>query len=665
MITEQLVFDAVIGLSRARLAGRCKRGFQKRVPADPLQWMSQHVRFPKTWEWTNFDLKKMPHVRGFIERFWLDPTKRKANLPWGVRSGKTTTLMAVICWIALNDPAPMGILFPDRKMLVQALREHIYPMLERTRPVAKQLLPRPKRGAYSITFKDCRVRLANAGTLSDSSGWPAKYIFKFEHDKCPVSKMREADASRRIESRTSGYARGVKIVEEGSPGDVRDSRAARLLKSKTVQQVRYNVPCPHCGEYQALQFDQLRIPRQALEDCNAMLAARESKYHCAVCDEVIEDHQRAAMMQGGLWLIEGEYIDANGVICGTPKVDSDTMVFGGYSMLYSLFVESWGAIAKEWVEAVEAQRGGDLEALKRFKTEVLAEPWEDRPTVTQNDKLAEFLKGEHVKGQCPEGTAFIGTTADVGMMSEQLVFHWQVMAWQRGAQGAIVDWGITVGSAKFLDWIQGQQYEIAESGLYLPVKDFQLGVDSGKYSTEVYGFVDMVGGQAFALKGDSRTGENVGVDLYYPSQRKSDIPAELVALRKKMGVSDLWFINSEKTQQYRQALANMTLQPGVKGFVTMPVDVCEDYESWGAYFDQLKADYKEKNKWKRSGANEAGDNLRYGRALAQKATRNGLLWDSVALPKKYNGLPKVIEQVRGPVRKKSPYAGGSYLLSNR
>ena len=296
------------GMTRTGL-GKKFTGFKKKKPVPMLPWMGQHVRFPAQWESTRFDLKKAPQVRGVIERFWLDPFLKKANLPWAVRSTKTTTLLSIISYVAEWTPAPMAILFPGQQYPDKSLSEHIYPMLENNPKIARQLPPRHKRNRSAINLRDCRIRLANAGTVSDSSGYPALYIFKFEHEKNEAAKAGgEADASRRIESRCAGYARGAKIMEEGSPTDKSISRAAILLESENVIQFRYVVPCPHCQHHQQLEMEQLKIPRKN-DQLDEMTALRGAWYECKECTGRIDSDQRTKMMQAGKWIAPGEYID--------------------------------------------------------------------------------------------------------------------------------------------------------------------------------------------------------------------------------------------------------------------------------------------------------------------------------------------------------------------
>lgn len=298
------------------------------------------------------------------------------------------------------------------------------------------------------------------------------------------------------------------------------------------------------------------------------------------------------------------------------------------------------------MKAVNAQKGGDVQAVKTFWTEWLAKPWDDTPVKTTNEDLAKFLAGDYGRGELPEETAFITTTADVGRLGDSgdLIFHWQVMAWWRGAQGAVVDWGLAVGVAEFAAVVK-KRYRFQNSATELPVADFPIGLDAAKYSSEVYAVADMFT-TAIPIRGDSKTGASVGVDLYYGTVRKADQPASLVAMKRKAGLWDMLMINSERTQLLRHSLVTKGLRPGWAGFVRVPREVEQDVSGFDDWLSQWKADYKKGTVWERNGANEAGDNYWYGRAMAQRYTLNGLRWSTIDLPDRYK--PKPPPEVRPP-----------------
>jgi phage terminase large subunit GpA-like protein len=624
------------GVTKDALRLSVAHAFRKRVPANPLQWMPWHVRFPESWEATAFDFDMAPHVRGVIERGWLNPLCRKMNLQWATRLMKTSTLLSLICWVASEAPAPMVVLFGDRMVLTNTVSEQMYPMFEATRPVRKQLPPDHKRNKRVVRFSDCSLRLANAGTMSDASGFPARYVFKFEHEKIPMPSVgdAESDASRRIEKRTTGYARGVKICEEGSPVSAAESRVHKLRQSGSVVELYLQVPCPHCREYQVLEFERVKWDRDEVGEQTPALAERTARYICCRCENEIHNHNRAAMMRACRWVADGEFVDADGVICGKPKIDSDTYIFGPLSKLYSLLISGWGVVAREFVEACEAQRNGDLQALKNFITETLGQVWIQKAGSVAVSELAEHLKGEHSLKECPDGTVFLVTAADVGYSGDDMLFHWMTQGWARGGQGAIVDFGLIVGKSKWFEFLS-REYPVAGSGLMLPVKEFLVGMDSGKYSTEVYELVSQMGGRAIAMKGDSRTDRGNNVDLYSWGYQRADKDPRLLKMQRDIGEGDLLMISTESSQQYRIALTSKRVNRGDRGFVSLPVDLVQGHETYKSWFAQWTADYKDGAKWQRSGANEAGDQIRYCRALAELHTKNGSMWDVVSLPRRF------------------------------
>lgn len=642
--------------------------FRKRVPANPLQWMPWHVRFPEAWEATAFDFDVAPHVKGVIERGWMNPKIRKINLQWATRLMKTSTCLSLICFVAAEAPAPMAVLFGDRGTLQNTLTEHMYPMFEATRPVRRQLPPDHKRNRRVVRFRDCSIRLANAGTMSDASGFPALYVFKFEHEKIPMPGIGEAesDSSKRIDKRTSGYARNVKILEEGSPVSANESRVHKLRQSGSVIEFRCHVPCPHCREYQVLDFERVKWDRDEIGEQTPALAERTARYVCLHCNGEIHNHHRPQMMRACRWIAEGEWIDADGIICGTPKIDSDTCIFGPLSKLYSLLISGWGAVAREFVEAIEAQRAGDLQALKNFVTETLGEVWVQKSTTVAASELAQHLRGEHSLKECPPETAFLTTAADVGYSGDDMLFHWMVQAWARGGQGAVVDFGLITGKAKWLEFIN-REYPIIGTDINLMLSDFPIGLDSGKFSIEVYSLVDQIGGQCVAMKGDSKTDRGNNVDMYSFGLRRADKDPRLLKMQRDLGVGDLFMISTETTQAYRIALTSKRMNRGDKGFVSLPVDLVEGYEVYRSWFSQLTSDYKEGAKWQRSGANEAGDQIRYGRALAEWYTKNGATWDVVTLPRRFivgSSPSSTAARMDRPVESNA-FHTGRFLISQR
>lgn len=601
---------------RSRVAG----GFRRRTPESPLTWLPKYVRYPDGWESTNFDFDLFPHIRGYIERFILDPTKRKATKCWSVRTGKTTTDEGLLQWKADQDPCPMVVLFPDNGSL-DDVDNHLYPIMELCKPIAEQLPPQHERNRRSIRLKDCTIRLASGGKKSSVSGYPAQWVFKFEVDKLTTRKSSEADPSKRVDSRTSGFSEGVKISEEGSPCEKYKSRQYKMLTSPDVQQVRYYVPCPHCGEYQILNHENLEWQKNEINKSEPRLAEKTAWYRCDVNGCRIEDHHRVAMMQAGQWLIEGESIDKRGRVTGTPKVDSSDMCFW-LSKLYSLLIPSWGSIASELVSARHAFALGDEEPLKKLYMEGFAIPWDPKRKTVRTNELAQNLRADDhpERGIIPAWVSFLTLAADVGMISEELIFYWMVCAWGGNCRGGVIDWGITNGKKPFVDQWKAQQYPTA-SGELVNLWGHPSGIDANTFTQEMYALCATIK-NCLPIRGDSK---QHGLDLYWPGYQRANVTARELENKRKANSYDLLNISSSLTQQWRVALTSGRIAATDPGFVSLPADVCDSWEDYEDFLSELTADQFIDGSWQGED-NEFGDTLRVSRALAQCFTRNGKRW---------------------------------------
>jgi len=616
---------SVGGISFSEFRSRVREGFRFRQPDSPLEWMPRNIRFPEGWEETRFDFDKCPHVRGFIEMFVLDESKRKANLVWATRLAKTTTLEGLLCWKADQDPVPMAALFPDNDSL-EAVDTHLYPVFESCPPIAAQLVPRYLRNRRAVRFDNCTVRLASGGKKSSVSGFPARWIVKFEHDKTNLRKSSEGDPSQRIESRASGFARGVKIIEEGTPADKQHSRAHAMMTAADVQQVHYWVQCPHCQHFQTLYHDNIQWEKNDHGRSEAALAENTAWYKCSNKGCRIEDHQRTALMQSGRWLIEGQKIDKRGNVSGRPKVESDTMVFGPLSKLYSLLIKGWGTIAAELVAARHAWALGNDKLIRKCYAETLALPWDpQRRTVRTNDLAVRLRAEDHVeRGVIPEWSSFVTFTNDVGKIGEELVFYWMVTAWGGNIRGGVVDWGTWKPREEFLRQWSAANYPCGTQ--MIPLFGQPSCIDSGSYSQEIYDLCRPIK-NCYPSKGDTNS---KAVDLYWPGYQRQGISSRELELKKKAGAHDLLYVNSHLTQEWRVALVEGRITVDMPGFVSLPTEVCDIWQDYEEFLDELTADSFVEGKWVGED-NEYGDTLRYARALAQCYTGNGKRWGKIPL----------------------------------
>ncbi len=113
----------------------------------------------------------------------------------------------------------------------------------------------------------------------------------------------------------------------------------------------YYVPCPDCGEFQILKWQNVKWPKGDPEN---------AYYECKKCKSHWQDHQKAEILKNGKWIATASNTD--------KKVVSFHL-----SSLYSPHGwVSWGDIAKEFSEVHK-----DPPRLKVWTNTKLAETWED------------------------------------------------------------------------------------------------------------------------------------------------------------------------------------------------------------------------------------------------------------------------------------------------
>lgn len=598
-------------------------GWHVRRPQNPIEWLPRNIRFPEGWETAKFDFDECPHVRGVVELGVLNPKIRKIVLVWATRLAKTATLEGLAAWKACEDPAPMAALFPDNEQLEQ-VDEHLYELFEACEPLKDQLPPRHERNKKVIRLENCRIRLASGGKKSSVSGYPAKWIFKFEHDKLGQRKSSEADPSLRIDSRTSGFRHGVKIFEEGTPAKRAVSRAARALESPDNMKARGFVACPICGAWQTLTHDHLEWDKGESGRSDPNLAERSAWYRCESGGCRIEDNHRRKLMATFRWVIDGQQIDAAGNVTGEPEVVSDTIVFGPLSKLYSLLLAGWGSVAGELVKARHQFALGNEGPIEKFYSEVLAIPWDPmRRKVRTNDLATRLRSDDHPRrGLLPKWTSFLTFTSDVGMIQNEMVFYSMVIAWGGQARGAIVDWQIYSGRDLFLSEWKSLTYQ-TEDGQEIPIWGQPAGIDAGNWQTEISELCKPIK-NCFPTKGDTKRGSGTG-ELYYPGFQRTGLSPREIELKKKAGAYDLLWIATHATQDWRVALTEGRLKQDSPGFVSIPGDVLDNWQEHEEFLDELTADTFVEGKWLGEN-NEFGDCLRYGRALAECVTQAGKRW---------------------------------------
>lgn len=327
--------------------------------ADPIEWVPDNVHFPAESSAVprGYDFFMFPYHKGVWEAF-MDPDIRMISMRWATQTGKTTLLQAFVAYVAVNDPAPAIWGAPDEALLKRSFKRKLYPMLLKTDCTAELLPARHRRSSREIDLKNMILYGAWSGSASQLGDISARYVLANEIDKWSRQATFEGDAFSLILERVKAFRR-YKVIRESTPTEFGYSRIDTAISES--DDAWFYVPCPHCGDYIELRFEDINIPRSSNGKlCDARTAKKESRYICQLCKEAILHQQKLPALRKGVWLKAGQQIDSDGVV---SIVDPDIYVpntHAGFSLgsIYSPMV-TFGEIAEKWVNCL-----GDFGATK-------------------------------------------------------------------------------------------------------------------------------------------------------------------------------------------------------------------------------------------------------------------------------------------------------------
>lgn len=590
-----------------------------------VEFAAQNVLMPAGSEIEGaYSPELFPHMTEPLDCY-DNPDVAELTIEGASRTGKTVVIQVAVAKHAKLDPRRCAFGDADIRGVKRVLGR-TWQILDR---VPNLEVPDPKRrNNLSIEFGGFSLIGAWARSVSSAADFPASHIFLNEIDKFPNPNTgdvkQESDFDELLSQRAAGYLRS-KVVRVCTPTLVHQSRIDRYRAAGDNRQ-RY-VPCPHCGHFQRLKIGNGKerggIRYEKLNgESNADKAKETAWYECEKCCAKILDHHRFDMMNAGVWVKEGESINSRGRIVG-KALKSPTHASFQISTLYSLLpVVNWGWIAYRWVKAVKARSKSKLQ---HFFNSILGEVFDPQPVTVLPHELVERLSVEAPSRLVPEWGRFVTLYADVGALSNELIFHWGSAAWGYEAKtkkrlGQLIERGVIYGEADFAKFARGYSVPHADGGQAL--RPVRTGADSGAgtMSKRVADLKKIIGPYFFAMKGSSKS-DFPG--MFKPTFMREGLSNEELKHKQQSQQWDLVLMNTEKTQEWIENLVTGATKRGEDDWFGIPLEWCQNPD----FLDQLLADFKdERGRWEERGPNEGRDMLRGNRTLASVYTRNDTLW---------------------------------------
>jgi phage terminase large subunit GpA-like protein len=412
---------------------------------------------------------------------YSDPSIEDITFVACTQVGKTECINNCTGYSVHQDPGPTLFIYPTQALAETISVNRLQPMIESTPVLAEEWLKKASK-VLEIQFKKMYLALVGSNSPSSLASRPIKNVLMDELEKFGMATKEEADPESLAIERTKTFAGQRKILAASTP----THELGRIWKRWQSAHARYrfHVPCPQCGHYQVLTFDQLKWSG-GLEASEDEIRA-SCFYQCEACQGRIEDRHKARMLGQGKWIPENE----------VPQ--RIRKVAFHLNALYS----PWVTFAEMAIKFVESRPFPD--EFRNFVNSWLGEPWRDQATSRTLDQVL-ALQSDYGRGVVPVEAKILTAGADV----QKGHIFWMVVAWGDMGTHWIIDYGRIDAPeddpTPALDELAAQL-----NNRVFPTDDgremmINMGcIDSGNWAQDVYQFCTTHGDVWKPIKGASR-----------------------------------------------------------------------------------------------------------------------------------------------------------------
>lgn len=455
-------------------------------PADlrpPWQWAEENYYIPVSSMPGRWRSDNSPWVKQLMEDF-ADNSVEQITVLCSAQSAKTETMLVLLNWIVAEDPSPtMWVTSSDEEALKFA-NERLMPSLRMCPPVAKQIpVDRTLAKSMEILFPTMMLEAVGANSKAKLQSRSRRFLLLDEVRNWP------AWALPMVRARATTWWNS-RIVILTTPEKERDTVHMQFLEGT---QFHYHVPCLNpagCDYRGPLDWANMRAehPTERTADdrpkCvkwadlpnargndgvwNFDVIAPHVRYVCPRCGHLQSDHPQARrrLTHEGNWVAHNP---------NAPTIPRKKRSYTWNALLPTWI--KWASLVQQFILAENALEFGDHEPLKAFITEKLGQPWQDRLRFAKSEGYLDArVSNFDPKAPWPnEARRFM--MIDVQGKGGRH-FYYSIHAFAQGGHHRVLHWGKA--------W---SVEELRSEAVEWKVPPANVGIDSGHWASEVYGYI--------------------------------------------------------------------------------------------------------------------------------------------------------------------------------
>lgn len=545
-------------LAASSLSGNVADGLKRPPRLTVSEWADEHrvlaAKYssePGPWR-----TDRAPYLREIMDSL-NDPGVSRVTLVKSARVGGTEAMNNQFLYTVDSDPGPGLWVMPTEMLARKELKGRIRAMLEDCARVKRRVV---KLTDTLLTFTTMVVWPALAASPVTLTSNTCRYVWFDELDNCQKAAGALGNHLSVAAERTTTYGYRGKVMACSTPST---PDAAAWQEWQTSDQRRFHVPCPLCGHFQVLQFDNIVLRKGSEKQRNGDVieAGRLAEYACEGCNGRIPETERAWMVDRGVWVPDAQSIDQDASTPDAPVVVGDKPITRRIGFhIWSAYSpwRSWSLILAEFFRVYH-----NTEKRRVFWNSWLGLPWEDTVEDVPPDLVRDKRIDSYPRDMVPEGVDFLVCASDV--QADRV--YYIVRGWCKDRSSYLIREGVC-GHLSDLDLILHRKYRRMDGGTPMPVS--YAAIDTGYRTKEVYDYVRAAGTERFhAVKGFAETQSGTGAPIrpseidYLPDGSKSresiilwrinvDHYKEVVYRHSRVeaGKPEAWYLCADASEAY-------------------------------------------------------------------------------------------------------------------
>lgn len=356
-------------------------------------------------------------------------------------SGTEAQLNAILAWVVYSACRIMYI--RPTKVEVKGFKiERFQPMITHC-PELRDRFGKLRLSKIVHNFRGGTLKIVGSEVEADLSSTPVEKILADEVDNWTLDCEGYGSPLALAEVRQGTYTGTSKLVIVSTPRH----HEVSVIELRYLEGDRrtYWVPCPHCDEFQILEFRNLTIP----EGEDGLKDPEKAYMHCAIHGCVWEESDKRYMLAHGEWRreqdLEPQQVKAARRAVGIdkdPRADKIKPKVGSKSFhLSSLYSPvgwlKWTKIAERWLRAQL-----DQTKLKTFINTVLGQSWKGDAGERINDHALYKRRETWRNDALPN--AILQITMGVDVQGDRL--EGEIIGWGLGYESWSLDYFVLDGS---------------------------------------------------------------------------------------------------------------------------------------------------------------------------------------------------------------------------